>query len=169
MLESVIGLLGGAAFRLIAGKLLEFWDKKTEAAREERMMQLQADIADRSSDRRMKEFQLQKDMGITEIRVQADAKLDELAAVAFNTAVQGINDTVNMIKPTGKWWVDLLPVLIGCWNQAIRPALATFAIWLWVLAIYHQSWVLTDWDRSIISAVIGLFIGERIDKNRTRQ
>lgn len=169
ILESILTMIGGTAFRLVAGKAMEIWEANSEHKREKERMAVQADLEDRAAERRLKAFQEAKALGISEIRAKQDATVAELQEMGFLKAIDGVNNTVNMITPTGKWWIDILPVVIGCWNQAIRPALASFSIFVWANSVYVRNYNLNDWDLALIAGILGIFIGDRIDRKSKGQ
>ena len=56
---------------------------------------------------------------------------------------------------TGVRWVD-------AWNASIRPAGASVSLIIWVGTMVAASLVLTEFDRTLIAAWLGVFTGERI-------
>src|SRR3569623_12042 len=70
-------------------------------------------------------------------------------------AIQGfIEAQKNFGQPTGVKWVD-------AWNASIRPAYATVALTLWVLALSQQNWVMAAFDVELSAAIAGVFFADR--------
>lgn len=167
----LLELLGGAGFRLLAGRILDAWEEHSKHKQEMEFLTLQGELADKASARKMLEFQKQKELGITEIRVQGDVKMDEIEAQGWLKTISSISETINKTldaPPVGKWWIDMWPKLVGVWNAAIRPALASISIWCWMQSMWVVNFNLTEFDKSLISGVLGVFIGERIRQQELR-
>jgi len=77
---------------------------------------------------------------VEEQKVMADAFLEAVKA----TKVQ-----------TGVWWAD-------AWNAVIRPSGATVSLIAWVVAMAVAGFVLGERDWALISAFLGVFVGDRI-------
>lgn len=167
----LLELLGGTAFRLLAGRFLDAWEAKSRHKQEMEFLELRSKLEDSASARRMNEAVKYKEIGITELRVQGDIKVDELELNGWLSTVKSIGDTINKTldaPPVGKWWIDMWPKLVGVWNAAIRPALATIAIWCWLQSMWITNFNLNEFDKSLISGVLGIFIGERIRQQELR-
>lgn len=149
MITAIITFLGGVAGRMMLEHLFSFitkWqDNKNELAR----LQLQGQLDDSAHKRNMESIQTQAALGIKVIEAQTAGHLAELDAEAFSKAVEAAG------KPTGITWVD-------AWNGIIRPLLASMCIALWTLSLIQRHMVLDDWDRSLMSLALGVFVGGRI-------
>lgn len=167
----LLELLGGTAFRLLAGRFLDAWEAKSRHKQEMEFLTLQDKLQANASTRRMEEAVRYKEIGITELRVQGDVKIDELELTGWLSTINSIGETISKTieaPPVGKWWIDMWPKLVGVWNAAIRPALATIAIWCWLQSMWAMNFNLSEFDKSLISGVLGIFIGERIRQQELR-
>lgn len=144
----LISFLSGAAFRMIWGEVSAWMNKKLEHQQEVERMKLQADIEAARAEQQMKQIELQHTLGVKEIQVAGDVKISELEAAAFLEAQKNAN------KPTGIRWVD-------AWNGAIRPSAATLSLFIWLLSLIRTAFVLSEWDRGLISAIFGYFFADR--------
>lgn len=148
MLSALISFLGGSAFRMIWGEVSNFLTKKQDHAQEIERIRLQGQLDAEAHARNMDSIKLQHEMGVDVIRVQAESDVSRLDA-------QGYYDSVReAMKPTGILVVDT-------WNGVIRPMCATIAISLWVFALYNKGFNMEDWDKEMVSAVLGFFFADR--------
>ena len=111
--------LGGTAFRLIFGQVMEWLNKRQDHLHEMDMAELQSRLEGDRHTRDMDRIKLQSDLNVKEVVVQADAHVRASEAEAFIEAVKA-----TQVK-SGVTWVD-------GWNGAIRPAGATIALTLWL-------------------------------------
>ena len=148
MLSSIFAFLGGSAFRLIWGEASAWPNKKLEHAQEIERIREQEKIDAAKHARQQELIQLQHRLGIEHIQVAGDIALEKEAAVAFTKAMEVAN------KPTGVRWVD-------AWNGMIRPSAATFGLALWIGNVVKAGFVLVDWDKDLIGAVLGYFFADR--------
>lgn len=114
-MSAIFSFLGGGAFRAIWGEVAHWFTARQELKAELAKMQLQNTLDEAQHVRNLKAIQLQHDLGVQTIRVQADAALAESDAQAFRDAM------VRAAVPTGIKWVD-------AWNGCIRPAFGTLAL-----------------------------------------
>jgi len=149
MFSALFSFLGGTAFRWLIGEFVGYFKAKQDHAHELEMMKLQADLDDRVHARNLESIRVQGEVGITTIHAQADADIARSDADAFVEAVKSVSLKTGI-------------ALVDAWNGVIRPALATICMALWVLALYNQAFKLTDWDRELIAATLGVFVGGRI-------
>lgn len=149
MVSALFAFLGGSAFRLIFGAVMEAWNKHQEHVHEMEMAKLQSELEAARHDRDMARLQKQSDLQVREVEVQTAATISVKEMDAFLEAVKKTGD------PTGVWWVD-------AWNGSIRPAGATISILIWVAAMVSSGLVLSEFDQTLISAFLGIFVGERI-------
>lgn len=156
MLTALFSFLGGSAFRLVFGAVMDAWNKRQDHAHEMELQRLQADLEAGRHERDMARITLQSNLGIKEITVAGDIALQKGEMDAFVEAVKG-----TQVK-TGIGWCD-------AWNQSIRPAGATVSLALWVGTMIAAGVVLSEFDQTLIAAFLGVFVGERIHGSlRTR-
>ena len=148
MIETLFAFLGGSAFRMLFGEISAAWTKYQDHKHELSMIAAQSRVDAQRHAEQLEMVRVQADAGIQVIRVQGDADVARTEADAWLDAVRATSTR------SGITWVD-------AWNSSIRPALATACVLLivgdWVQAgfdLYQYNWTL-------ISAVIGVFIGDR--------
>lgn len=146
---TLFSFLGGAAFRLIFGSVMEWLNREQEHTHEVALQQLQSELDDKRHARDCERIRLQADLKVTEVQVVSDAAERQVMGDAFLTAVRAT--TIQ----TGIRWVD-------AWNQTIRPAGASLALLVWVVTMAVAGFVLTDFDKELMAAFLGIFIGDRI-------
>ena len=149
MIMTLISFLGGSAFRLMFGAAMDWLNKKQDHQMEMSRQQLQADLDAARHARDLERIKLQADLGVREIQVKGDVDEQKAMAEAFLEAVKGTT-----VK-TGVWWAD-------AWNAIIRPCGATISLIAWVVAMGVVGFVLGDFDKTLISAFLGVFVGDRI-------
>lgn len=149
MFTALLTFLGGTAMRLFLGHLFEFvtkWqDNKNELAR----MRLQADLDQAQFERQQSAIRLQSELGIKVIEAQTISHISQSEADAF----------VEAVKVTGQ---KSGIAIIDAWNGSIRPLLASVCILLWIASMISRDWVLNEWDQSLMSLALGVFVGGRI-------
>jgi len=147
-MSALLTFLGGSAFRVVWGEVSAFIKNRQEHAQEIEMIKIQADIEAAKHERLQEALRVQHSMGIQTIQVQAEADLSRIDAEGFYKAVESSNN------PSGVLWVD-------GWNAAIRPAAATIVILLWVLALNHAGFVMSDFDKELVCVILGFFFANR--------
>lgn len=148
MFSGILSFLGGSAFRMIFGEIGNFITAKQEHKHEIERLKLEADIDGQRHAREMARIRMQTDLKIQEVRIKGDID-QELGAI------QGfIEAQKNFGQPTGVKWVD-------AWNASVRPAYATVALALWVLALSQQNWVMAAFDIELSAAIAGFFFADR--------
>lgn len=152
-MSAILTFLGGSAFRAIWGMAENWLQKRQDHKHEKEMAQLQADLEDRQHARQQEAIRLQAELGVKTIQVQADADVARADAEGFFAAFEAAQ------KPSGVAWVD-------AFNALIRPLIALMCLVLWARALNEAGFVLTDWDREIISAVFGFWFANRVLANR---
>ena len=145
---AILSFLGGNAFRLIFGEIAAYFSKKQEHAQEVERMKLQADLDAAQHERNQSAIRLQAELGVKTIQVQAEADLDRIDAGAWATAVSDVG------KKTGIRFLDI-------WNGSIRPLLATIAIGVVLFEVIRNGFVLNDWDRELVGAILGIYVADR--------
>lgn len=145
---TILSFLGGNAFRLIFGEIAAYFSKKQEHAQEVERLKLQGDLDAAQHARNLEAIKVQADLGVKTIQVQAEAALDRVAADAWATAVADVG------KQTGIRFLDI-------WNGSIRPALASMAMAIVVFEVLQNGFVLSDWDRELVGAILGIYVADR--------
>lgn len=155
MLGSLVALFGGGAFRAIWGEVSSWLTKKQDHTQELERMKIEAESAASNHVRELERIRLQVDLGAKQIQLTGDIDrekrlldIEELATKAWAAGQEraGI--------PTGVKFID-------GWNGAVRPAYATVALTLWVLALWMQDWHMTAFDTELVCAIIGFFFADR--------
>lgn len=141
MISALISFLSGSLVRAIWGEISSWLTAKQEHKHELERMRLQAEMDAAQHTRNLEAIRVQADLGVKLIEVQADAS-------AWAQAVADVG------KPTGIAWVDT-------WNGVIRPLLATLAITVVVAEIVRNGFVLSEWDRELVGAILGLYVADR--------
>lgn len=146
--SGLISFLGGSAFRMIWGELSSWWTKRQDHSQEIERMRLQGELDAAQHERNQAAIRLQAELGVKTIQVQADADLSRIEGGAW----AGLVDSTT--KLTGIAVIDI-------WNGCIRPLLATLAIIAVVGQVIAHGWVLTEWDRELIGAILGVYVADR--------
>lgn len=152
---TLISFFGGTAFRLIFGGVMDYMNKRQEHSQEMALQKLQAELDEARHKRDLESIRLQADLGVKQVMVQSDAKEREQMNDAFIEAVK------NTGNKTGIHWVD-------AWNGIIRPAGATIALLAWVATMMAAGFDFTEFDKELIAAFLGVFVGERIHNRLTK-
>lgn len=148
MFSALFSFLGGSAFRMVWGELSSYFTKRQEHKQEMERLRLQAELDDKRHARDQERIKLQADLQVREVQVVGDIAIQRTEAEAFVEAMK------NAMRPIGIWWVD-------AWNGTIRPAMATVALSMWVLALYRAGFVPTGWDLELIGGILGFYIADR--------
>ncbi|VDO06515.1 unnamed protein product [Brugia timori] len=139
---------GGNAFRLIFGEIVAYLNKKQDHQLELERLKIQDDIESAQHVRTMESLKLQNDLGIKVIQVQRDADLDRIDGTAWSQAVADVG------KQTGILFLDY-------WNGSVRPLLATLAILVVVAEVVRNGFILSDWDKELVGAILGIYVADR--------
>lgn len=148
MFSALFSFIAGNAFRLMFGELISFFKARQDHSFEVERMKIQGELDAAQHDRTMAMLAQQATLGIKVIDAQRDADLDRIEGSAWLDAVQSVG------KQTGIKFLDI-------WNGSIRPLLATLAIFAVIRAIAMHGWELTDWDRELIAAILGIYVADR--------
>lgn len=146
--SAALALLGGTGFRLVLGYVMERVKDWQEHSFEITRMKLDQLGEAARNEAYLKTLEAQKGLDIKTINVEGNPVLS-ISDLTFKDAVADVK------QPTGFKWLDM-------WNSAIRPALATLCMVVWIFFLVQRGWVLTDWDLELIAATLGIFIGSRI-------
>ena len=145
---AILSFLGGNAFRLIFGEVAAYFTKRQEHAQEVERMKMQGELDAAQHARNLESIRVQSDLGVKTIQVQRDADLDRRDVDAWAAAVSDVG------KTTGIKFLDI-------WNGSIRPALATMAMAIVVFQVAKNGFVLGDWDRELVGAILGIYVADR--------
>lgn len=148
MFSGLLAFLGGSAFRMIWGEVSAWLTARQEHQHELERLKLQADMDAAQHERQMASLRLQNELGVKTIAVQAEADLDRIEGDAW----RGLVDSTTRI--TGIRFVDV-------WNQSIRPLLATLSIAVVVAEIAAHGFVLSEWDKELVGAILGIYMADR--------
>lgn len=149
MLTTLLSFLGGSAFRLIFGSVMDWFNKRQDHQHEMQLQRLQAELEAGKHTRDLERIRLQSDLNVREVQVVAAAAEQKAMADAFLEAVKATG------QKTGVAWAD-------AWNAVIRPSGATVSLVAWVVSIAVAGFVLGEKDWVLISAFLGVFVGDRI-------
>lgn len=148
MISGILSFLGGSAFRFLAGEVSNFVTAKQEHKQELERLKVETVMSTQKHREDMERMNLLHSLGIKELTVKSAAEQEMGAISAFVEAQK------NFGKPTGVKWVD-------GWNASIRPAYASVALALWVLALHQQNWVMMAFDIELSAAIAGFFFADR--------
>ena len=148
MISALISFLGGSAFRMIWGEVSAYLTARQEHAQELDRIKLQGEMDAAQHKRNLEAIKVQSDLGVKVIEVQRDADIDRIEAGAWAGVVESTT------KMTGIRFIDI-------WNGCIRPLLATLAILVVVVQIAVNGFVLSDWDRELVAAILGIYLADR--------
>jgi len=148
MISALVSFFGGSVFRMIWGEVSAFITAKQEHAQELDRMKLQGELDAAQHARNLEAIRVQNELGVKVIEVQRDADIDRIEAGAWERTVDVVG------KLTGIAFIDI-------WNQSVRPLLATLAILFVCFEIIEHGMVLTDWDRELFGAILGIYVADR--------
>ncbi len=148
MFSALFSFLGGSVFRMIWGEVASYFNKKQDHEHEVERLRLEAELDEKRHARDMARIQLQADLNVREVQVVADAAIQKVEADAWLQAVRDVG------KQTGIKFLDV-------WNGSVRPLLATLAIAVVVAEIIRNGFVLSDWDRELVAAILGIYVADR--------
>jgi len=148
MFSALFSFLGGSAFRMVWGEVASYFQKKQDHEFELERVRLQGAMEAAQHDRNMAAIKLQSDLGIKVIEAQRDATLAGVEADAWLAAVKDVG------KQTGIKFLDL-------WNGSVRPLLATLAILVVVGEVVATGFILSDWHKELVAAILGLYVADR--------
>jgi hypothetical protein len=149
MFTALFTFLGGATVRLLLGHAFDFITKWQDSKNEIAHLRLQGELDAAQHGRNLEAIKVQAELGVKVIEAQTESHVTQVEADAFVEAVKATG------QKTGVFLVDL-------WNGVIRPFLATVCIALWISSLASRHFVLDDWDRSLMSLALGIFVGGRI-------
>ena len=109
---------------------------------------MQTEIDEKLHIHNLEMIRLQNDLGVKVIQAKRDVDLDRTEVAAW----AGLVDSTARI--TGIRFIDV-------WNGIIRPLLATLAISFITAEIIRNGFILSDWDRELVGAILGIYIADR--------
>lgn len=148
IVSTLISFLGGSVFRMLWGEISSFLNKKQDHEHEMARMRQQGELDAAQHERQQAAVQLQFNMGIKTVQVQAEAYVAGVETDAWLEAVKGTT------KSMGVWFID-------CWNGAIRPAVATWAIIMITINSANHGWVLDENGWNLCAAALGIYLADR--------
>lgn len=148
MLSAFLSFFGGAAFRYIIGRVLD-WLERKQAFREEQARNAQQEQFDQARHvRQLEMIRVQADLKVGEIKLIGEQQVNLADAQAFVEAQK------RAFTPTGVRWVD-------AWNACIRPGAATISLAIWLAKIVKAGFTITQWDMDLVSSILGFFFADR--------
>lgn len=147
MITTLISFFGGSVFRMLWGEISTYVTAKQDHRFEIDRMTLQGTLDAAQHARNQAAIQLQADLGVKTIHVQAEADLGRLDAAAFGIGVELTG------KPSGNWFID-------AWNGAIRPGLATTSIAL-VVASEFALINMSENAWALAGSALGIYVADR--------
>ncbi len=148
MFTGLVSFLGGSAFRMIWGEASAWFTAKQEHAFEIERIEAQEKIDAAQHLRNQEAIKLQSELGIKTIESQLSVDLSKIEASAWSNAVDAVGKTSGI-------------VFVDVWNGVIRPLLATLSIIVIVFEIARNGFVLSDWDKELVGAILGLYVADR--------
>jgi len=155
MFGALFSFLGGSVFRMVWGEVSSFFKQRQEHAQELDRMRLQGEQEAARHTRDTERLRLQSELGVKEVQIAGDLAIQKTEAEAFVEAMKRAS------VPTGVKWVD-------AWNGSIRPAAATIALSLWVLALAYAGFIVGDWDRDLVGVILGFYFADRTLSKRSK-
>jgi len=147
-MSALISFLGGSAFRMIWGEVSSYFTRKQEHALEMERMKVQGDLEAAQHARNLESIRVQADLGVKTIQVQAEADLARTDAEAWAGAVTAVG------RSTGIKFLDI-------WNGSVRPLLATISIAVVLFEVMKNGFILSEWDKELVSAILGIYVADR--------
>jgi len=147
-MSAILTFLCGSTFRAIWGEVSAMLSARQEHRHELARLELQERVDAASHARNLEQLRLQSELGVKTVEVQRDADLSRIEADAWLDAVRAVG------RQTGVKWLD-------AWNGGIRPLLATLAIAVVVIEAAMLGFILTDWTRELLSAILGIYVADR--------
>ena len=148
MFSALFSFLGGSAFRMVWGEVASFFQKKQDHEFELERVRLQGAMEAAQHERNLAALKLQSDLGIKVIEAQRDAAVVQVETDAWLAAVKDVG------KQTGIKFLDI-------WNGSVRPLLATLAILVVVGDVIATGFILSEWHKELVAAILGLYVADR--------
>lgn len=148
MFSALFSFLGGSAFRMIWGEVSSFFQKKQDHQFELERLRLQGAMEAAQHERNLEAMRVQSELGVKVIEAQRDAAVVQLETDAWLAAVKDVG------RQTGIKFLDI-------WNGSVRPLLATLAILVVVAEVVATGFILSDWHKELVAAILGLYVADR--------
>jgi hypothetical protein len=148
MFSAILSFFGGNVFRMIWGEVSNAWTAYQDHKQQLQMMELQGRLDAEKAERNMKAMQLQADLKLQVVKVEAENQLADIDATNFGKAVEATG------KMTGVKWVD-------AWNGLVRPLAATECLLLWSFDLYHKGFAMDDRSWELAGAILGIYVADR--------
>jgi hypothetical protein len=148
MFSALFSFLGGSVFRMIWGEVSAWFTARQEHAYELDRLKLQGELDAATHERNLESLRVQSELDIKVVEVQRDADVSRIETDAWRSLVESTT------KQTGIKFLDI-------WNGAIRPLLATLAISVVVAEIAKNGFALSEWDRELVAAILGIYVADR--------
>jgi len=133
---------------MIWGEVSSYFTRKQEHALEMERMKVQGDLEAAQHARNHESIRVQADLGVKTIQVQAEADLARTDAAAWADAVTAVG------RSTGIKFLDI-------WNGSVRPLLATISIAVVLFEVMKNGFILSEWDKELVSAILGIYVADR--------
>jgi len=133
---------------MIWGEVSSYFTRKQEHALEMERMKVQGDLEAAQHARNIESIRVQADLGVKTIQVQAEADLARTDAAAWADAVTAVG------RSTGIKFLDI-------WNGSVRPLLATISIAVVLFEVMKNGFILSEWDKELVSAILGIYVADR--------
>jgi len=148
IISALLSFLGGNVFRMLWGEFSSYLNKKQDNAHEIDLLKVQGDLDSAAHTRNIEAMTVQANLNIQIVKEQSVAKVAEIESDAWLEAVKGTT------KSIGIWFID-------AWNGAIRPLVATWALWMISVDFYSRGWKMDDNSWMICSAALGIYLADR--------
>lgn len=148
MFGALFSFLGGSAFRMIWGEVSSFFQKKQDHEFELERLRLQGAMDAAQHERNIEALRVQADLGVKVIEAQRDSAVAQIETDAWLAAVRDVG------KQTGIKFLDI-------WNGSVRPLLATLAILIVVAEVVATGFILSEWHKELVAAILGLYVADR--------
>lgn len=146
MISALISFFGGSVFRMVWGEVSAWLTAKQQHAQDIESLKLKETLDAAAHVRSLESMKVQADLGVKTIEAQSTAD-------AFTQAVKDVG------KSTGIVFIDI-------WNGSVRPALATASLIVICAEVIRNGFVLNDWDRELVGAILGVYVADRALVNR---
>jgi len=133
---------------MIWGEVSSYFTRKQEHSLEMERMKVQGDLEAAQHARNLESIRVQADLGVKTIQVQAEADLARTDAAAWADAVTAVG------RSTGIKFLDI-------WNGSVRPLLATISIAVVLFEVMKNGFILSEWDKELVSAILGIYVADR--------
>ena len=145
---ALLSFFGGSAFRAIWGEISHWLSSAQEHKQELARLEAQSKLDAQKHAQDMESIKLQADLSAKAITVQSDADVKKTEADAFLEAIKDYS------APSGIKFID-------GWVKSIRPAFASVSLFLWVMQLYNQQWIMSGFDLDLFGSIVGYVFADR--------